>query len=202
MFGQVMAVRVKDGPRVETALDQIMQNYTSANLKLKKRPCLDAVIRELQFSNSPGVVVLPSYVVYKDWLVVALYPQPLQAFVQRSAGNLPVWQPDSDTQSKFANLPRTCSSWAFNDSRPGAQQALTFAPLILEATQSFGESTGFDVGTLPSASAVIPKLKPSVTGIYDDGRRIRWDSRGGLLVPGDSIGLDPVMIFFATQIFN
>jgi hypothetical protein len=202
MFGQVMAVRVKDAPRVEAALDQIIQNYTSANLKLKKRPCLDAVIRELQFLNSPGVVVLPSYVVYKDWLVFALYPQPLQAFVQRAAGNLPVWQADSETQTKFADLPRTCSSWAFNDSRPGAQQALTFAPLILEATQSFNESTGFDVGTLPSASAVMPKLKPSITGIHDDGRRIRWDSRGGLLVPGDSIGLDPVMIVFATQIFN
>src|SRR5262245_1102531 len=199
MLGQALAIRVRDGARVESALDQIVQAQSpSYNIKLKKRPCLDAAIREIQVQNKPGFIILPSYVVYKDWLVIGLYPQPLQAFVQRAAGNGKVWQPDSDVQEKFGRLPKDCSTWAFNDLRPGAQQLLAFAPLILEASQSFMQTSTFEVGVLPTGSTIIQKLAPNVTGVSDNGNRLRWDARGGLLFPGDSLGIDPMMLFIAS----
>lgn len=202
MLGQVLAVRVKDGKRVEEALDQIAQsiapNYTA---KIRKRACHDAMIREFQVQNQPGFVVLPSYVVHKGWLVIGLYPQPVQAFVQRAAGEGKVWTPESGTQQLFAQLPKNCTTLAFNDLRPAARQALTFAPLILEATQSFGSGVKFEVGTLPNGSGVIQKLPPAVTAVCDDGKKLRWDSRGGLLLPGDSIGLDPMILFFLATFF-
>jgi hypothetical protein len=203
MLGQVLAIRVKDGARVESALDQLVQAQAPTyNIKLKKRSCLDAAIREVQVQNRPGFIILPSYVVYKDWLVIGLFPQPLQAFVQRAAGNAKAWQPDSDTQEKFGKLPRSCSTWAFNDLRPAAQQLLAFTPIIVEASQSFMQTNSFEVGTLPTGSTVIQKLTPNVTGVSDDGRRLRCDARGGLLLLGDSIGIDPIMLFIAAQIFN
>jgi hypothetical protein len=203
MLGQALAVRVKDGARVEEALDQIAQAFAPAhNAKIRKRPCHDAMIREFQVQNQPGFVILPSYVVYKGWLVIGLYPQPVQAFVQRAAGEGKVWQPDSTTQELFGKLPSKCTTLAFNDLRPAARQALTFAPLIVEASQSFGTGTKFEVGTLPSGSGVLEKLTPAITGVSDDGKKLRWDSRGGLLLPGDSIGIDPMILFFVATFFG
>lgn len=201
-FGQVLAVRVKDAQKVEMALDQIVQTVSaSATVKLKKRPFLGANIREVQVQNRPGFVFLPSYVVHNDWLVISLFPQPLQSFVQRSAGQAKAWSPDETAKGRFAQLP-ACSTWGYTDLRPSTQQALTFAPLILEAMQAFSTGNGFDVGTLPSASTINQKLTPSVTGVHDNGRCIRWDARGGLLLPGDSLGVDPLMLFLAGQILG
>lgn len=201
-LGQVVAIRVKDAQKVELALDQIVQSVApGANVKLKKRPTLGATIREVQVQNRPGFIFLPSYVVHNGWLVMGLYPQPVQSFVQRSEGKAKSWSPDPLTKERFAKMP-PCSTWGYTDWRSSTQQALTFAPIILEAMQAFSSGNGFDVGTLPSASTINQKLTPSVTGVSDSGRRIRWDARGGLLLPGDSIGVDPLMLFFAGQILN
>jgi hypothetical protein len=201
MLGQTVAIRVKDAQRVEAALDQIVQSYAPI-AKLKKRTCLDATIREIQVQNRPGFIIVPSYVVFKDWLVVSLYPQPLQAFVLRAAGQSKPWEPDSETQERFAKLPKSCSTWAFNDPRAGAQQLLTFAPIFIEAAQSFTQTAVIEVGTLPSGSSIVQKLTPNVTGVSDDGKRLRWDTRGGLLLLGDSLGIDPLVLFIASQILN
>jgi hypothetical protein len=99
-------------------------------------------------------------------------------------------------------LPKSCSTWAFNDPRSGAQQLLSFAPIFIEAAQSFTQTAVIEVGTLPSGSSIVQKLSPNVTGVSDDGRRLRWDTRGGLLLLGDSLGIDPLMLFIAAQIFN
>ena len=84
--------------------------------------------------------------------------------------------------------------------RPGSQQILTFAPLILEAMQSFNAGTAFDSGALPSGSVINQLLTPNVTGLRDDGRTLRWESRGGLLLPLDAVGVDPLMLFLSASI--
>jgi hypothetical protein len=126
----------------------------------------------------------------------------VQAYVRRAAGDARVWEPDEATRAAFAALPRGCTGLAFNDPRPGATQMLTFGPLIIESIQNFGEARVFDTGTLPSPTVVTPRLTPNVTGLRDDGRTLRWDTRGGLLLPFDSLGVDPLMLFLAFQIFN
>ena len=59
-----------------------------------------------------------------------------------------------------------------------------------------------EVGTIPSGSVLLQRLKPNVTTMSDDGTTIRWETRGGLLLAGDAIGVDPLMLLLASQIFN
>jgi hypothetical protein len=77
---------------------------------------------------------------------------------------------------------------------------LTFGPLILEAMQSFNSMRAFDTGSLPSGSVINQLLTPNVTGLRDDGTTLRWESRGGLLLPLDAVGVDPLMLFLGASI--
>jgi len=201
MLGQVFALSVKDGERVLQALDQIVQGQiVGNNVRFKRRPFLDADIREMTFGRDGRGIVTPSYVVYKNWLVVSMYPQPLQGFIQRAAGRSPHWQ----TAERVGLIPpaKNCTSWAYNDPRAGAQQLLTLGPLFVAAAQMGSEEPTIDVGVIPSGSVLMQRLKPNVTTMSDDGTTIRWDTRGGLLLAGDAIGIDPLMLFLAAQIFG
>jgi hypothetical protein len=147
-------------------------------------------------------VFVPSYAVYKNWLAVSLYPQPLQGFIQRLAGEAPVWQPEAGVKADFAALPHPATGMSMSDARPAVQQVLNFAPIIIEAAQGFAQSNAFEIGTLPSASVLNRHLTPNVTVQTDDGRTLRWESRGSVLLPGDFLGVDPLAIFLLASIFN
>ena len=200
-LGQVAAIQVKDGERVLQAVDQIIQGQiVGNNMRVKKRPFLDADIRELTFERTRGIVT-PSYAVYKNWLVFSMYPQPVQGFIQRAAGKAPPWQ----SAERLAMLPRVkdCTSWAFNDPRSGAQQILTFGPIIIGAASLEGNGEPvLESGVIPSGSALMHRLTPNVTAMTDDGTTIRWDTRGGLLLLGDALGVEPVMLFLSAQILG
>lgn len=201
MLGQVIAVQVKDGKRALLTLDQIVQGQiVGNNARLKRRPFLDAEIREVSFGRDARGLVMPSYVAYKNWLVISMYPQPLQGFVQRAAGKSPPWQ----SAERVALIPheKNCTSWAYNDPRAGAQQLATLGPIFVAAAQMGSEEPTIEVGTIPSGSVLMQRLKPNVTTMTDDGTTIRWETRGGLLLAGDAIGVDPLMLILAAQIFN
>src|SRR5204862_5500282 len=127
-FGQVVAVQVKDGENVLQALDLVMQARADANVRVKRRPFRDGEIREI-YVRRPGFIFVPSYTVYKNWLAVSLYPQPLQGFIQRAAGEAPVWQPDAGVKADFAALPGRATALSMSDARPAVQQVLNFAPI-------------------------------------------------------------------------
>ncbi|HEX4590368.1 MAG TPA: hypothetical protein VH120_10595, partial [Gemmataceae bacterium] len=200
-FGQVMAIEVKDGEKVLQALDQIVQTQAGGNVRIRKRPIGDGEVREI-YVRKQGFFFTPTYAVYKGWLVMSLFPQPVQAFVQRAAGAGKAWEPDAGVKANFAALPKTACGLAVADARPSVQQALTFAPIIIQAAQGFGSGGTFEVGTLPSASLVNQRLTPTVTTLTDAGQTLRWESRGALPLPGDFIGLDPVLLLISASIFN
>ena len=99
-------------------------------------------------------------------------------------------------------MPKSATGLAVADARPSVQQALTFAPIIIIAAQGFGGNGSFDVGMLPSASLVNQRLTPTVTALTDDGSTLRWESRGTVLLPGDFLGFDPLLLLLSAQIFN
>jgi hypothetical protein len=200
MLGQVVAVPVKDGERVLQALDQAVEGQIVGNARLKKRPFLDAEIREITFNRGARGIVTPAYAVYKNWLVVSMYPQPVQGFVQRAAGKSPHWQ--TAERISIVRREKNCTSWAYNDPRAGAQQIVTLGPIVVAAAQMGEEEPAIDVGTIPSGSVLMQRLKPNVTTMTDDDTTIRWETRGGLLLFGDAIGIDPLMLILASQIFN
>src|SRR5262249_3089623 len=106
-------IEVKDGPKVLEALDQLVQGQAfGGNLRLKRRPYQGVSIREVSPRNTTALVV-PSYaVVDNKWLVVGLYPQVVQAFVQRARAICP---PGSRTRPPATRSP-SCrgpgSAWA------------------------------------------------------------------------------------------
>jgi hypothetical protein len=201
-FGQVFAIEVKNGEPVLQALDQIMQTQAGGNVRLRKRHVGDGEVREIYVRGRGGFFFTPTYAVYKGWLIVSLFPQPVQSFLQRAAGGARVWEPDTGVAAALAALPKSASGLAVADARPSIQQALTFAPIIIGASQGFGNGGSFEVGTLPSASLVNQRLTPTVTALTDDGTTLRWESRGTFLLPGDSLGLDPLLLLISAQIFN
>jgi hypothetical protein len=79
---------------------------------------------------------------------------------------------------------------------------VTLGPIVVSAAQMGSEEPTIEVGTIPSGSVLMQRLKPNVTTMSDDGQTIRWETRGGLLLLGDAIGLDPLMLILASQIFN
>jgi hypothetical protein len=198
-FGQVLAVEVKDAEKLLFALDQIAQTLAGGAVRVKRRPFRDGEIREFHVRKQ-GFVFVPSYMVYKGWLVMSFYPQPLQGFVQRASGQAKAWEPDEGVKAAFAALPRNALGLAVSDYRPAVQQALSFAPLIIASIQSFSQEGNFEVGTLPSASVVNQYLTPNATVLSDDGKTLRWESRGAVLLPFDSLGVDPVMLILSAQI--
>lgn len=199
-FGQVVAVEVKDNERVLQALDQILQTQAGGTVRIRKRPIADGEVREI-YVKKPGFFFTPTYTVYKGWLVASLYPQPVQAFIQRASGGAKVWEPDAIVKSRLAALPKNRTGLGVADVRPTIQQGLTFAPLIISAQQSFGGGN-FEVGTLPSASVVNQRLSPSVTTMTDDGKTLRWESRGAVILPGDFFGIDPFLLALSSTLFN
>ena len=201
-FGQVFAVEVSDGEKVLQALDQIVQTQAGGNVRVRKRPVGDGEVREIYVRNKPGFFFTPTYAVYKNWLVVSLFPQPVQAFVMRAGGGSKAWEPDASVKANLAALPKKATGLAVSDIRPSVSQGLTFAPLIVGAMQGFGGNGTFEVGTIPSASLVNQRLTPTVTALSDDGKTLRWESRGALLLPGDSLGVDPLLLIISSAIFN
>jgi hypothetical protein len=199
-FGQVMAIEVKDAGPVLEALDQIATGANFSTFRLRKRQFQGVQVREL-YGRQRFNPVVPSYAVAGNWLVVGLYPQAVQGFVQRTTGDLPRWQPEPKVTEALAKLPKNACGLAVSDWRPSVQQALMFAPFFLEAVRGFNEERGgFEVGNLPTAQAVNHRLFPNVVVMTDDGKRLRWESRGSVLVPLDGVGLDPVTLVFASLI--
>jgi hypothetical protein len=200
-FGQVFALEVKDSDRVLQALDQIVQTQAGGNMRVRKRSIADGEVREI-YIRKPGVFFTPTFAVYKNWLVIGVFPQPVQSFIQRASGGSKVWEPDASVKANLAALPKNVSGLAVTDARPSMQQGLTFAPIIIQAAQGFGTNGTFEIGNIPSASLVNQRLTPTVTTMTDDGKTLRWESRGALPLPGDSLGIDPLLALISAQIIN
>jgi hypothetical protein len=201
-FGQVIAIEVSDPDKLLPALDQIMQTQAGGNVRVRKRPIADGEVREIYVRNKPGFFFTPTYAVYKNWLVISMFPQAVQSFVMRAGGGAKVWEPDESVKTNIAAMPKTATGLAFSDLRPSLSQGLAFAPLIVAQLQAFGNGGALEVGTLPSASLVNQRLTPTVTTLSDDGKTLRWESRGALLLPGDFLGIDPLLLIFGALIVN
>src|SRR5262249_47893108 len=95
IFGQVVCVSLKDPEKAKPVTDRFnngIETLMSAPVKVRKKLVKGVEVREL-YSRGFGFLI-PTYAVVDDWLVVALYPQPVQGFILRSKGDLAKWKPD------------------------------------------------------------------------------------------------------------
>lgn len=188
-FGQTLLFQVRDADKLQAALEQIIKNVGAASgteVRIKKRDYRGAIIREVHVPQR-GFIFVPAYTIYKDWLVFGWYPQSVQAFVQRTKGELAVWKPSELTRTSLSKLPQEFVSISYNDPRPAVKFLMSIAPIIAGAVSSFSPALNLDVGSLPPAQEVTKHLFPNVSVISDDGKTLRQDSLGSLALPLDNI---------------
>ncbi|HTU88477.1 MAG TPA: hypothetical protein VMF69_00120 [Gemmataceae bacterium] len=203
-FGQTLLFQVKDAEKLGATLEQIIKNLGAASgkeVRIKKRDYRGAVIREV-YVQEKGFIFVPTYTIHKDWLVLGWYPQSVQAFVQRSKGELASWKPSEQTKSLMSKLPSEFVSITYSDPRPSVKQLMSIAPIIAGAVGSFNPSLNFEVGSLPATQEVTKHLFPNLAVTSDDGKTLRQDSLDSLALPLDLAGLDAYSLFFIVSVFG
>ncbi len=198
-LGQTLLFKVKDAEKLEGALEQIIKNLSAAvgkEIRIKKRDYHGAVIREV-YVQEKGFFFVPTYTIHKDWLMLSLYPQPVQAFIQRNKGQLAAWKPSEQTKSSLSKLPSEFVSISYSDPRPAVKQLMAIAPIIAGLVTSFNPSLNFDVGSLPATQEVTKHLFPNISVTSDDGKTLRQDSLDSLALPSDIAGLDTYSLLIA-----
>ncbi len=198
-LSQTIAIKVKDPSKLMESLDQAAKGLAGvANVKLavKKKKYRGVDLREVRV-NEQGFFFLPTYAVVDGWLVVSFYPQPVQGFILRTKGELPVWKPDETIERSLDKLPREFLSVSVSDPRPSVKQVLSLAPLAGSAVRSFFPETKFDPSLIPNAHEACKHLFPNVTVMSDDGKATRIHTRASLSLPFDVAGLDSYLIGIA-----
>jgi hypothetical protein len=203
-LGQTVLFKVKDSDKLLATLEQIIKSLGTAagkEVRIKKSDYHGVTIHQV-YVQQQGFIFVPSYAVHKDWLVVAFYPQAVQAFVQRSKGQLAVWKPSPVVQESLSQLPKEFISISYSDPRPSLKQLMSIAPLIAGTVSSLNPQLGFEVGSLPSTQEVTKHLFPNVSVTSDDGKTLRQDSRDSLALPFDITGLDTYSLFILFTAFR
>jgi hypothetical protein len=200
-FGQMVLLEVKDGPKLQEAIDSALKAYAKrvgVDITQKKRMYHGVEMREVHVRQQ-GFIFVPSYVIHKNWLAVSFYPQGVQGYILRANGELPAWKPDPGTKETLDKMPKEFLSLSVSDPRPGIKQLLSLAPLIGGAVQSFAPDSKFDVGSIPNAYEATKYLFPNVSVASMKGNTLRLESRSSLALPldlGNSDTLIALQLFF------
>ncbi|MHB1422470.1 MAG: hypothetical protein ACYC3I_04600 [Gemmataceae bacterium] len=198
-LGQTVLFKVKYADKLESTLEQLIKNLGTASgkqVRIKKRDYRGVGIREVHVDQQ-GFLFVPTYAIHKNWLVIGIYPQAVQAFVQRSKGELPSWKPSVQVRESLDKLPQEFVSIGYSDPRPMTKLLMSLAPLIAGAVSSFNPSLTIEVGSLPATQEVTKHLFPNLAVISDDGKTLRQDSLDSLALPFVNTGLFDALLIAA-----
>ena len=205
-LGQTVMVKVKDAKKLQESLDQSVKGLGKAHgadVTLKKKTYHGVEMREVHVTQQ-GFLFVPSYVIYKDWLVIAPFPQQVQGYILRAKGDLAAWKPNQRVRKSLEELPKEFISVSYSDPRPSVKEILSIAPLIGGHGQQL--HAGFEVRGRQPAQRPGGDAAPVPQRLRDDRRRqdaapgdasvaataVRRDGAGRLrrlrllhLIPGD-----------------
>jgi hypothetical protein len=203
VFGTVFCVSLKDPAKIKSVADRInrgLEEFASAPIKVKKKMLRGVEIREL-YSRGFGIVT-PTYAFVDDWIVVSLHPQAVQGFILRTKGELEKWKPDAATAARLAKLPQDGCGLQFCRPESTAQNLCVVGPLLIGQFSLFGrfnqsesDYDPIDVGMVPNGHEVARHLFPNLTVTRDDGKTIRIEVNESFSLPGEAIGLEPIVVF-------
>ena len=95
----------------------------------------DGPTREVHVRQQ-GFFFLPTYTIHKGWLAFSYYPQAVQGYILRAAGEVPTWKPDAQTAAALKALPKEFTSVSVSDPRPALRVLLSFAPVVARGVQA------------------------------------------------------------------
>ncbi|HZY85312.1 MAG TPA: hypothetical protein VFE78_10810 [Gemmataceae bacterium] len=200
-LGSTLLFQVRDAEKLQASLDQLARSLgklAGVEVRIKKRAYSDVTLHSVHIRQQ-GFFFVPSYAVHNGWLAVAFYPQPVQGFVRRSKGEMATWRPSAQVKASFEKLPQQFISVSYSDPRPSLRQVFSLAPLIAASVESFNPDLGFDVGSLPNTQEALRHLFPNVSVVTDDGKTVRLEDRGSLILPIELTGIDTytVIVLFS-----
>ena len=139
-LGQGFAVKVKDAAKVRKSLAAIAKVLGEIDPMLKCGKRLFAA-RRCTFSASCSCPV--TFTLHNDWLVVGLFPQPVQGFLLRSGGKYRTWKlpPEADAalaKERQENTGGKLLGLSVSDPRPAVQLGLSLLPVFIQLCQSSG----------------------------------------------------------------
>jgi hypothetical protein len=189
-LGRVYLVKVKDGKKLKNALDSVARIFNMipfVEFQTKTRDYHGAEVVEWHI-RAEGNFQVPSYAIYKDWLAISAYPQPVQGFVLRANKEIGVWKPNAELTKRLGQFPKEFTSISVSDPRPTLSTVLSVLPpavaLLNSLSQQFGTGVPpFDVGLIPNAFEATRHLFPNITISTDDGKTIRSETRASLALP-------------------
>jgi hypothetical protein len=203
-LGQTLLLKVKDAKKLQESLDQAVKGIgktTGVDVTLTKRTYHGVEMREIHVAQQ-GFIFAPSYVIYKDWLVIAPFPQQVQGYILRAKGELTAWKPGPRVKKSLAALPKEFIAISYSDPRPSMKELLSIAPLAAGSINSFVPDSKFEVGSLPNAQEATRHLFPNVSVTSDDGKTLRLETRASLQLPFDVTGLDTYSLFIFAGVFG
>ena len=188
-FGVGLAIQVNDADRLRSTVNRLLDR-ASAEARGKLR--IDRTYkmgREVLMFTFDQKATIGAVSIDKDWLVVGLVPQTIEAFFMRLDGKLQSWEPDRLHQQALDVLPKKFNSLGITDPRRGYRALLGLAPFVFSAGQEPLRKVIRRHGTLempvtvadiPATERVVGPLFPNVVTCSVDEKGIRWTSRASL----------------------
>ncbi len=198
-LGMAAAIKVKDRKKLTKTLETLVNTLpatTGADVRLKKRDYHGATVYSVHI-EAPGFPFEPTYTITEDgWLVVGLLPQSVQGFLYRNADEQRGgWKAPALVRAALKAVQTQkdakVTGLSVHDPRPGVEQILSIAPILVKTITGFSGTGGdFDVGLIPPAQAVTERLTHNVTVVVDDGETVRWEGYASAPLPSQFTGLD------------
>ncbi|HEV3258052.1 MAG TPA: hypothetical protein VG013_14300 [Gemmataceae bacterium] len=208
-LGLGVAVQVKDAARLEAALKALFKSLPAAlhtDISVKTQKYRGGEIHIIHVAEE-GFFIAPSWTVHKGWLVIGLYPQPVQGFILRAGGKHAVWKPTPLMEQVLARVDKETPhsriiSASVSDPRPFLKQLCSLGPVLAGLADSF-PAAGFniDVAKIPNSQAVTEPLFPNVSILLDDGDALRWETHASMSLPFlEMAGADvPLLLLLAAE---
>ena len=203
-LGTVFCLSLKDPATFKVAMDRIHRGVEGSGgipVRVRKKILCGIEIRE--FYSKSFLFLTPTYTIVGDWLVFSLHPQPVQGFVLRSSGELPVWKPDASTAARMAKLPADACGLQYCDPRSTVQNLCSIGPVALNVLNSFSLTSSnddptsyepIDIGLIPNAHELSKHLFPNLTVTRDDGKSIRIELNESLSLPFEAFGIESTVV--------
>ena len=190
-LGGTLAIKVKDAKKLNETIDKLHKSLgaiAGKDIHVTKKKYHDVEISMVQYgAGREGIPFRPTYTIHEGWLVIALYPQPVQGYIHRTRQGMARWQPSPliaqaiDAEKKFRGGGDVkIVGIGESDPRPTIKSVLSLTPLMVAMVGSIGMPGGgkssFDPSLIPNTQAIIERVRPSVTLIVDDGDSIRVET--------------------------
>jgi hypothetical protein len=202
-LGITVFLKVKDGAKVRERLETAIKTLgkvAGVDVRVRKRMYRGHELREVSVREE-GFLFVPTFTAYKGWLVIGLFPQPVQGFILRNDGELPAWKPEPRVKAILHALPAQVRSVSVSDPRPGMALILSYVPAGLGLLRSLVPTSTLEVDTFPNANEVTRHLFPSVSVTTQTAQGYHSESTSSLIGPLEWLSADSLLTFYLVGSF-